>query len=463
MSERLRDSVRYSRRHFAAVLGASTVGLSASWVAGAVPASIPWPTRQSWLTEALRRKDSSYDPLARMLVAPAAAGPAYPAVLRPRDVHPTRLSLAYAAALLDTGESWRVQRAREILGAVIPLQDQAPGRKSSGQWPWCLEEPLQNQTSIDWDDLCPTALLTARMIGRQQLRGSLEQQTREAIEYAARQPREPERTPAHRAIMQVGFVVLAVQELQLTDLRLQARGRLRRLYEHLMRAGSFDDYNSPSDSLQVLQELSRMLALVRDARDKALIRALHDLAWKHVATHFHAPSQQWAGPHSYNVETDLKKQPATLAFLQRGCGELAHLHSVDPFALSLEAYRLPLQCPRKWARAFGTLEAPRQTVETFALPDPAQPGCRQPITGTTWLHPRLTIGSVGRFLETSPAAARLLGHSGAPTVSARAISQGRPGFQFRALVQRSTSKSCPGRGRLEHGSRGRSSWPRTRP
>src|SRR5882724_1912401 len=61
------------------------------------------------------------------------------------------------------------------------------------------------------------------------------------------------------------------------------------------------------------------------------------------------------------------------------------------------------------------------------------------------------IGEPGRFLETSPAAARLLGHSGTPTVSARALSQGRPRFQFRALVQRSTSKSCPGRGRLEHG------------
>ena len=45
---------------------------------------------------------------------------------------------------------------------------------------------------------------------------------------------------------------------------------------------------------------------------------------------------------------------------------------------------------------FGALETPRQMTETFVRADATQAGSRQPIVGTTWLHPRFTLGSVNR-------------------------------------------------------------------
>ena len=40
-----------------------------------------------------------------------------------------------------------------------------------------------------------------------------------------------------------------------------------------------------------LQEFSRMLLLVKDSRDRSVVAALHDHLWRHVATHFHAPTR----------------------------------------------------------------------------------------------------------------------------------------------------------------------------
>ena len=139
-----------------------------------------------------------------------------------------------------------------------------------------------------------------------------------------------------------------------------------------------------------------MLWLVKDSRDRSFIAELHDLAWKHVATHFHPPTRQWAGPHSRSYATDLREQPAVLAFIQAACGKSVELGCVEPLPLGLEAYRVPLQCPRKWARLFASLKEPKLVIETFVKADDSKDGSRNPIIGTTWLHPRFSLGTVNR-------------------------------------------------------------------
>jgi hypothetical protein len=395
---------RVSRRGFTTLLATGGAGLFWPW---------PWPLRaaslrtrlsaaqQQWLTEALPRRDSAYDPFAKMLVVSSEGTMGDPTGRRSGDIHATQPSLAYAAALLDTGENWRVERAREILRSVVPLQDQDSDSKTFGRWPWCLEEPLTpthtTQPDVSWVDRCGIELLVIWMGNRSQLRSPLEQSVREAIGHTARalqaRPLNPDAT--HDAIVQVGIGLLAAQEFRLTDLRTDAKARLRQLYDYVVQQGSFAEYNSPTESLLALQELARLQALVRDARDTTLLSALHDLAWKHVATHFHAPSQQWAGPHHRALETNLAKQPATLAFFQKACGTSLRFPGAESLALNLEVYRLPVQCPRKWTRQFGPLEGPREVVETFIQPA-AKPGARNPVVGTTWLHPRYALGSVNR-------------------------------------------------------------------
>ena len=392
-----------SRRRFVAGVASGLTFSGMGWPpdlsAATARHQLPEDRRRSLLA-ALAKEDSHYDPFAKMIVTSAANSPGYHTTLKTGDVHATRPSLTYAAALLDTGERERIERAREILRVVIGLQETDPASKKYGIWPWYLEEPLGKMSPPDWNwaDFCGTALLMAWILNRDKLDTKLADQIRVSITHAARSIQRRDVSPSYTniAIMGTSVTLLAAQEFKLADLRAYAKERLRKLYEHVIRQGSFTEYNSPTYSIVALQELSRMLWLVRDSRDRALITPMHDLAWKHVATHFHAPTRQWAGPHSRSYETDLRKRPTTLAVLQSACSGKVGFNLDDPLPLSLEAYRLPTECPRQWVKHFAPLDAPRQVVETFVKGEPDKPGAQNPIIGTTWLHPRFSIGSVTR-------------------------------------------------------------------
>ncbi len=366
----------------------------------AAPASEATSHYLKWLLDVLPFEDKNFDPIAKMLVSSADGGPGYHTTIKTGSVHGTRASLTYATALLETGEGWRSQRAKEILKTVIPLQDQDPDSKTYGLWPWYLEEPLSKMAPPDfnWADFCGTQLLMAWLEHRDRLGRELAQEVRESILHAARSIQRRNVSPTYTNIAIMGtFVTLAAgQEFQVPELRAYARERLRNLYGHITQHGSFTEYNSPTYTLIAIQELSRILRFIRDGRDTELVAGLHELAWKHVATHFHAPTQQWAGPHSRCYETDLRKRPSLLAFIQAGTAGSAGLTLPDPLPLNLEAAQVPLECPRRLARLFGALERPRQVTETFVKASGGKPGSKQAVIGTTWLHPKLTIGSVNR-------------------------------------------------------------------
>ncbi|MBN2316104.1 MAG: hypothetical protein JXM79_19410, partial [Sedimentisphaerales bacterium] len=90
--------------------------------------------------KALGEQDERYDPVERMIRRPFSS-PGYHTTLKGGDVHPTRDSLNYAVALLDSGEPERIEQARQILRRVIALQDQDPNSRTYGIWSWFMEEP----------------------------------------------------------------------------------------------------------------------------------------------------------------------------------------------------------------------------------------------------------------------------------------------------------------------------------
>jgi hypothetical protein len=392
-----------SRRTFLAALmsGAGSVGFLRPFSLGAsTPGSTAANSQTKWLLTVLPQEDKNYDPIAKMLVSSADGGPGYHTTIKTGSVHGTRASLTYAVALLDTGEAWRSQRAKEILKSVIPLQDQDPSSKTYGLWPWYLEEPLSKMSPPDfnWADFCGTQLMMAWLDHRDRLGRELAGTVRESILHAARSIQQRNVSPSYTNIAIMGtFVTLAAaQEFQAADLRTYARERLKNLYSYITKQGSFAEYNSPTYSLIAIQELSRILRFIKDSRVTELAAALHELAWKHVATHFHPPTQQWAGPHSRCYATDVRRRPSTLAFIQAGTGGEARLALGEPLPLNLEAAQVPLECPRRLTRLFAGLERPRQVTETFVKSGGTTEGSKQPVIGITWLHPKLTVGSVNR-------------------------------------------------------------------
>ena len=134
-------------------------------------------SQQRWLLAILPRIDKRYDPLARMLVTSATGGLRDYGASKSGDVHATRDSLNYAAALLDTGVDWRIRRATEILRAGFALQDQDPESKTYGLWPCCLEEPIAGLATPDWScgDFCGVPLVRAESTVRLLLPASTEE------------------------------------------------------------------------------------------------------------------------------------------------------------------------------------------------------------------------------------------------------------------------------------------------
>jgi hypothetical protein len=283
---------------------------------------------------------------------------------------------------------------------AISAQDHEPAGKTYGFWPWYIEEALEGMSPTDPASAgrCANPLLMIQAGHSDQLDKPLREGVGQAIIHAARsvERRGIEPDNSEVAIRDIGVLFLAAQQLKLADLRANARERLRQFNDHVVRQGSLTQYNSPMDSIAALQVLSRMLWLVRDARDRMLVAAIHDLTWKQVATQFHPPTRQWAGPHSRCQTTDLRENPAVLAFLQDACGGKADFGLSDPLPLSLEAYRIPLQCPRQWVKHFVRIEQPKAVAETFVKSDASTPGSQNPVVGTTWMDPRFTLGSINQ-------------------------------------------------------------------
>ncbi len=341
--------------------------------------------------KALAEQDERYDPAEQMIRRPFSS-PGYHTALKGGDVHPTRDSLNYAVALLDSGEPGRLERAEKILRRVISLQDQDPNSRTYGIWSWFMEEPLEKMSPPDWNwaDFCGAQLLQVAIDHADRLPADLQRQVRDSILHAGRAIKRRNVGPGYTNIAVMGaYVTLVAGELfDDADLANYGKARLKRFYDHTFEQGSFSEYNSPTYSIVAISEISRMLRHVKDAESRRLLAELNRFAWSHVARHFHPPTRQWAGPHSRCYATLLRE--GTLAFIQQATRGKVRFLPEGQALEDLDAHRLRAECPEAFFRYFTELPEPRLEVETFARNKPGE----HDVIGTTYLHPDFTLGSV---------------------------------------------------------------------
>ena len=347
--------------------------------------------QQAGFLKALHEKDSQYDHAQRMIRRPFSS-PGYHTTLTGGFVHPTRDSLEYAVALLDSGEPNRTQRAEDILRRVISLQDQDPNSRTYGIWSWFLEEPLEKMSPPDWNwaDFCGTQLLEVALDHIHRLPDDLKHQVKESILHAAYSIKRRNVGPGYTNIAVMGaYVTLVAGELfEVRKLRDYGKARLKRFHDHTLQNGSFQEYNSPTYTCVAIEEISRMLQHVRDIESRELLKWLNWLAWYHVARHFHPPTRQWSGPHSRCYSTLLRS--TTLAFIQRATnGKVRFMAEAEAWE-SIDAHRIGAACHPEHFHHFTWLPFPRKEIETFVR----NAGDQHDIIGTTYLHPDFTLGSV---------------------------------------------------------------------
>ena len=357
----------------------ASLALAADWTP-------PTPAQLARLDRALASSHAQYDPAEQMLRRPFSS-PGYHTTLKGGFVHGTKDSLAYAVGLLDTGRATDLERAVAIIRRVVALQDTDPSSKTYGIWSWFLEEPLAKMSPPDfnWADFNGVSLLQIARDHRNRLPVDLARAVDDSILYACRAIKKRNVGPSYTNIAIMGtYVTLVAGELyDLPEFKIYGLDRLRRFHDYTVENGAFEEYNSPTYTIIALAELSRLQAHVRSPAARPMIDTLVRRAWEEIATHFHSPTRQWAGPHS-RAYASLNRSTA-LAVIQRGTGGRVDLGADDP---DREELRLPLACPPDLAPLFGPLTAPRTVTETFIK--------RTDTVGTTYLHPQFALGSVNR-------------------------------------------------------------------
>ncbi|MGI5893889.1 MAG: hypothetical protein ACOX6P_04770 [Candidatus Merdivicinus sp.] len=305
----------------------------------------------------MERMDQSYDPKECSLTQWRGEH-GYHSTLVNQTVHGTRDSLSYAYELLNRDGEGDRQRSMDILNRIVPLQDTDPSHKTYGIWSYYTEEPLTQMAPPDWNwaDFCGKEIMHILLDHPDKLSAEMTAMLRESLLHACNSIRIRDMGPGYTNISIMGTYVTLVGGTLLGDDSLiqYAKKRLRTLYQFNISKGSYNEYNSPTYTLVLADDLARMLKYVKDSEDLKLVEDLNDLAWKTVAEHYHFKTKQWAGPHA-RAYTMLQTQALQLK-IQRALDYRIHLVDLDQDGvadlLPMDFFSLNHRCPAKYVPYF---------------------------------------------------------------------------------------------------------------
>jgi len=222
--------------------------------------------------------------------------------------HDIRGSFSYAVKLLDLDDSQYTQRAFDIIGKTISLQDQDTNSRSCGVWPYFMEEPLATKKApidFNWADFNAVSLLDVWMGHQDEIPDKLKPAIKNAMILAAKSIQKRNVGPGYTNIAIMGtYVTYMVSHLfELPEMKEYAQNRLNNFYAYTLDKGGFSEYNSPTYTITALDELARMKKHIIEPTAKLKIDSLYSIGWEMISRHYYKPSGQWAGPHSRSYST----------------------------------------------------------------------------------------------------------------------------------------------------------------
>ena len=349
--------------------------------------------------QALNIYHRQYNPWLRMVSLPAGSVTSITApIFRDLPLHPTRESLLYAIALLDTDEPCLTKRAIAIISRILGLQDVSPDSLSYGTWPKFLEGNLINsyqswRSDLNWTNFLGMSLLQIRLRHAARLPSTLLNRIDVSILHCAKaiQRRDVTLIYSNIAVLALYVTLITAETYQIKSLEDYALDRLRQFHELTFETGGFAEYNSPNYMLIILKTLNRLCLDTENLEAKQLAYDLYQYTWQEIAQYFHPPTLQWSGPHSRSYSTLLDY--STLVLIEQSISEAAwNLTDRLPVLNNLTAPRFDnlcasLQCPKPLETSFISLQGSQTVLRTIAQG-------KSQIALTTYLNPDLSLGSV---------------------------------------------------------------------
>jgi len=337
--------------------------------------------------QSVERQNEQYHPEGKMLVREL-NGWNYHTDAESGRYHHVRSSFQYAVAMLDLGDPQYRQRAFDVIAKTISLQDIDPESKSCGVWPYYEEEPLSTKKSpidYNWADFNAVSLLDIYMGHKDIIPSELLKKIEDALILAAKAVQKRNVGMGYTNIAIMGtYVTYVVSHLfDLPEMKDYAVARLQKFYDYTLEKKGFSEYNSPTYTIVALDELDRMKRHIVEPEARKIIDALYIIGWEIIATHYHKPSGQWAGPHSRSYNTLLHSSVAGI-FHSASDGRIDLGYRDERYDVKIK-HRIPEQLlPYFLAPVY-----PRIQRDVFENASPK-------ITGVSYLTDNYALSSVNR-------------------------------------------------------------------
>ena len=350
---------------------------------------LPSEEEKSLIIKSVEEENKNFDPAynAIKVFTPATANH-YHSKRIGMENHPTRTAANYVVDLLETGIKENQERACKVIEALLAAQDVNPENKTYGIWPYHFEEPLEDMNRPDWNwaDFISVQLLEAYMQFNEIIPDDLKIKMEESIIHAARSIEKRDVKPGYTNIAIMGTLVthLAAHLFDIQDLKEYADMRMTRFYDYTKKLNGFVEYNSPTYTQVALNELVRMKQYILDEATLEMADYCYHTGWGVLASHYHAPTSQLAGPHSRSYSTLLRDSFYDFLYgASNGQINVGNARKPDNY------YKLQHRIPDDYVKNFTSVPENRVQIDTFSLND-------NPPVGYTFLSPEYCFGTVNR-------------------------------------------------------------------
>lgn len=305
-----------------------------------------------------------YDPEARLVAEPfhrhGPGSEGFNDLAKGTLVHPTRGSLGYAVALLDSGDESYYNRAFSTIETVIDWQSTDRDADYCGCWPWYVEVPLDEMVEVDynWAAFLGRDLVLLLADHSERLPEDLRGRVRESLERAAdllvRRDMGPDYT--NISLMSTFVAVKGGELLGDEELLRYGREKLREAVGYTRYHDDVTEYISPTYTRVSLYEVGRMLVHFDSERDRSLARVLNDRIWRSLSAHYHPETGQLAGPHIRTYDAFDSKTIGTIIGI--GTDGRYGIRDLDEMSGGTGIPKVRIECPPKYFGNFETADRP---------------------------------------------------------------------------------------------------------
>ena len=225
--------------------------------------------------------------------------PNYHSRLKPGELHFINISTKLAAAIFSCGYEKYYDDAKAMLKNVIALQ-RTTG-ELSGLWSVYLEESLEEMVMPDWNyaDFNAYPMLYILKEHSDKLDVSLRKDIEDACSLACYAIVRRNLAVDYTNPTVMGIYCTILCGILLGDSKLLDYGKhkLEKLYFHIMKAGTYEEYNSPTYSLLAADIYSLILRHIDDADVIEKVTVLNHILWNMLGEHYHFELGEICGPH----------------------------------------------------------------------------------------------------------------------------------------------------------------------